>query len=347
MPDNTLSTLAQIRTKVRRLTRSPSTAQLTDADIDSYVNNFVLYDFPEHLRLFKLRTTFTFYTKPYVDTYATNTTTLLDPLYNFKNKYVSVHPPVYIAGYNSFYSQNREQFFGIYPIVNSVDSIGSTGDGVTTNFTGTLPNAPFLQNNVTFTSVAVANVGLINETNTAIAVKDVPSDPFDGTGTFINAISGAAVVGNINYINGLYNITFPVAPGSGQAINVETVPYQAAQPQALLYYQDTFTVRPVPDESYPINMEVYIRPTELLLVTDMPELSEWWQYIAYGASKKVFEDRMDLDSVQLIMAEFKKQELLAQRRTIVQYTNERTATIYIDQVSYGPGNGFGMGDGNY
>ena len=43
-----MADLQTIRTKVRRLTRSLSPAQLTDAQIDEYINTFVLYDFPEH-----------------------------------------------------------------------------------------------------------------------------------------------------------------------------------------------------------------------------------------------------------------------------------------------------------
>lgn len=330
VPDNSYSTLAQIRTKVRRLTRSPSTAQLTDQNIDDYVNTFVLYDFPEHLRLFSLRTTFTFYAQPYIDTYSTNSTTATDPLYNFKNKYITVHPPIYIAGYNSLYSQSREQFFGIYPMTNSIASIGTTGDGVTTAFAGTLSNIPILRNNVLFDSVNTANAGL--------SLID------DGAGNLV--VPNTTVnVGTINYVTGAYTFTFPSAPASGAAINSQTVPYVPSLPQALLFYNDTFTLRPVPDQPYRINMEVYQRPTELLSVaTNIPELSEWWQYIAYGASKKVFEDRMDLESVQLIMPEFMKQQTLIQRRTIVQYTNERTATIYTDQ-GLGTGNGWGQGGG--
>ena len=80
------TTLQAIETKVRRLTRSPSTAQLTQADLDNYINTFVVYDFPEHLRLFSLRTILTFYTQPFIDTYKTNTTVTTDALFNFKNK---------------------------------------------------------------------------------------------------------------------------------------------------------------------------------------------------------------------------------------------------------------------
>jgi hypothetical protein len=77
------SSLVAIRTKVRRLTRSPSTAQISDAQIDEYVNTFIQYDFPEQIRLSALRTVLTFYTQPGVDVYETST----DPnnaLFNFK-----------------------------------------------------------------------------------------------------------------------------------------------------------------------------------------------------------------------------------------------------------------------
>jgi len=101
-------------------------------------------------------------------------------------------------------------------------------------------------------------------------------------------------------------------------------------------------VRPVPIQVYRIQIEVYQRPVALLSAGQDPELEEYWQYIAYGAAKKVLEDRLDMDSVQMIMPEFKKQESLVQRRTIVQYTNERTGTIYTESGGLGNG-GFGWG----
>lgn len=335
MPDSTLSTLQQIRTKVRRLTRTPSITQMSNADLDTYINTFVLYDFPEHLRLFSLQRTLTFFTQAYIDSYSTNTTNPDDPLYNFKNIYTSVQPPVYIAGYNAFYSQSREQFFGMYPMVNFITQVGA-GDGATTNFTGTLANVPIMQNNVLFSSV--------DSTNGSLAIKDVP----------INETLGSLVVtdsnvnsGQINYVTGAFTVTFPAAPGTGVAVNAQVVPYVATRPLALLYFNDTFIVRPIPDQPYRVDIEVFVRPTELLDSAQQPELAQWWQYIAYGAAKKVFEDRMDMDSVQMIMSEFNKQETLVLRSTIVQLTSQRTSTIYTEQTS-GGGNGnsgWGFGSG--
>ena len=118
------TTLNAIQIKVRRLTRSPSTAQLSDDDLNNYINTFIVYDFPEHLRMFNLRTTFTFICNAFQDEYNTDTVSYAgnttNQLYNFQNNYISVHDPLYIAGYQALYSQSREQFYGIYPLVNSI-----------------------------------------------------------------------------------------------------------------------------------------------------------------------------------------------------------------------------------
>lgn len=352
--DTNYSTLANIRTKIRRLTRTPSESQLSSNDINNYVNNFILYDFPEHLRLFNLRTTFTFYCQPNVDTYSTNTTVATEPLYNFSNKYISMEGPVYIAGYQAFFSQSREQFFAIYPFVNNIFQIG-IGDGVTTNFTGVInlsnPTQPpppsniqqnlgILKNNVTFASVDTSGFGL--------TLKDVPNSLAPKTANLYVPNDLVTSKGTLNYITGAYNLTFPTAPAANTPINVEYVMYQATLPQAMLFYNGIFTLRPVPDQPYPITMDIFQRPDALLSDVDVPGLSEWWQYIAYGASKKIFEDRMDMDSVQMIMPEFKQQERLILRRTLVQNSNQRAASIYTEQVGLtNSGYGWGFGSGGF
>lgn len=351
--------LAAIRTKVRRLTRTPSEAQLTTLELDNYINTFIVYDFPEILRTFNLRTTFKFWCNPFQDVYPTDTASFVgvttNQLYNFQNIYLSIHEPLYIAGFQSLYSQSREQFFGIYPNVNTITSIGSIGDGITTIYTGTVVNsqgAVLLQNNVLFSSVDTLGGGL--------AMVDVPViSTITGNPTTFGNLYAANnlptvpptvlnLANNVNYVTGRFIVTFPTAPAVGVAINSQTVPQITALPQAMLFYDEKFTLRPLPDQPYQINFEAYIRPTFLLTQQSVPQLEEWWQYIAYGAAKKIFEDRMDTDSVALILPEFRRQESMCLRRTIVQYTNERVATIYTEQTSFGPGSGaWGWGGGPF
>ena len=94
-------------------------------------------------------------------------------------------------------------------------------------------------------------------------------------------------------------------------------------------------------------MEVDKRPSELLNGAQMPELSEWWQYIAYGAARKVLQDRMDMDTLAMIEPEYKKQESLVLRRTIVQQTTQRTSTIYTEQTAGAYGFGWWYGGGQF
>lgn len=319
------STLQAIRTKVRRLTRSPSVNQLSNSDIDEYVNTFVLYDFPEHLRLKALKENVSFYTNPYQDTYVTDTTVLptTDPLYNFKNRYITIHSPVFIGGYLAYFTQDQTEFYGRYPKNQYQVSIG-TGDGATTSYSGTLSSAPVLQNQVLFTSIDANNGG--------ISLYDVPSTSSNKTtGNLFDTDTNLAA-GTINYVTGAYSITFITAPGTGQDIQSQTVPYAAGRPTVMLYFDDNFYLRQIPDKVYKVEFEAFRRPTELLSVNQSPDLEQWWQYIAYGAAKKVFEDRTDRDSLEHILPELENQQTLVNRRTIEQQTQERASTLYTDQI---------------
>lgn len=329
------ATLQQIKEKVRRLTRSPNIELLPENQLEDYINTFVLYDFPEQVRLFYFKTTLTFFTVPYVDTYSTDS---VPGLANFKNKYISIHPPVYVAGRQITLSQSREEFFATYPLNEYLTQIGA-GDGVTTNYSGTLQvanGAPVLQNQVSFVSLT-SNLS-------PLALFDVPQSGSNTLGTLYTDDTPSVPAGVINYVTGAYSFAFPTAPGAGAIIQAQVKPYQPSIPLAMLFYDTTFTFRPVPDLSYRVQMDAFIRPTELLEDAQEPGLQEFWQYIAYGSAKKIFEDRMDLESVQQIMPEFKVQERLCLRRTIVQKTNQRTSTIY---TTNGYGNGWSYNNIGY
>lgn len=305
------SSLSAIQKKVRRLTRTPSEAQLSTTDLNEYINTFVLYDFPEQLRLFNLHTTFTFYTQPNVAEYDTTVMPSADPGVAFNQKYLTVNPPIYVAGWQIFFSQSPEQFFGIYPELLSIVQ-QTAGDGSTTSFSGVLSGTPVLQGSVLFNSIDASNNGL------RLSDDGLGNLTGDGTGT-------------INYITGAFTLNFSAPPAMGQSVNSQTYVYQAAMPQGILFYGNKFTMRPVPDQVYAVNVEVYQRPTELLQ-GNSPLLQEWWQYIAYGAAIKILQDRVDQETVQLLLPEFKAQEHLILRRTIVQQTSSRAATIYQQQT---------------
>lgn len=404
-----MATLNDIRLKVRRITKSTSQNQITDQQIDDYVNTFYIYDFPEHLRTFNLRQNLTFMTQPNIDTYSfpigtpisfPNSalgTTLgasfsvnifdvfglgpnvslvpgsIDILVNgagvatfqedfpytgqltgtglgtngtvdystgnlnlffivgsppsnvtisFEYAYpewLTVHPPLYIAGYESYFTQSQSEFYRVYPIIRTILQVG-VGTGIAGPYNFTLQSIPVLRNQVSIDAVD-------SVTGTGQSVRD------DGLGNLVGDGTGT-----VNYVTGVTSVTFNNSVSVNSVINSQTVPYVAQRPAAALFFADKFVLRPVPDQAYQVQIEAYKRPTALMALNQIPDLAEWWQYIAVGAAMKIFEDRGDFASIQNYMPIFKEYQALVLRRTIVQQTNDRTQTIYTEMTQYGFGN---------
>lgn len=329
MPNVTLSAM---RNKVRQLSRTPSDNQLSNDEIDNYINLSILNDFPAHLKLFYLRKTFTFYTQPNIDTYTTNDLDATNPMYNFKNAILQASDPVYVGGYLSAFSQSRQQFFLWWPNI-QLKSQFDTGDGATTDYEGTLSAIPVVPRNVMF-SATDAN-GL------STALVDVPVfDPITGIqtqdGNLYN-IEGPIPttpptvvdpLNTINYVTGVFTIDFTVAPAADAAIYAQTVQYSPSRPNSVLFFNDTFTLRPIPDGCYPVTIECQVPPTEMINAGDVPDINQWFEFIAYMAAKKVCEDRNDMDTIQILQPSLDEQKTLVERRTLFQQGDKRSATIY-------------------
>jgi len=313
-----MTTLARIRKKVRRLTATPSTLQLSNDDIDEYINDFYTQDFPAHLKLFSLNTTYDFYTEPNEDRYQL-------PV----NTYTNVKPPAYVAGYQSYFSLNREQFYRIYPFTNAESVLGN-GDGTAGTYTFTLSNIPVLKREFT--------VSAVDSSGNSISLID------DGSGN-LTVPNDTTVRGSINYATGAISITDwgNTIPSTSQII-AEYVPYVASRPLGILFFDNYFYLRPVPDKAYKISVEVYRTPAQVLdSDSDSPDLHQWWQFIAFGAALKVLEDRQDTETLELLIPRFDEQKQLVLHRTIVQDTPMRTPTIYSEQT----GNFFGERPGGW
>lgn len=300
-----MGTLAQIRKKVRRLTATPDIIQLPDSEIDEYIDVFLTQDFPAHLKLFSLHKKYHFFTEPNEDRYTL-------PV----NEFLSVNPPVFIAGYQSYYDQDRESFYRIYPFLNDDVDVG-TGNGTAGPYSFVIDNVPILKREFSISAV---------DTN-----GDSRTLEDDGDGNLV--LPGDATLrGTIDYISGLGEVTnWGSTIPAESTINAQYNPYVASRPRAVLFYDNEFVVRPIPDKAYKVEIEVYQKPTQLLASTDETELAQWWQFIAFGAALKVLEDRQDIETIQTLMPRFDEQKQLVLHRTIIQNTPERTPTIYSEQ----------------
>lgn len=357
------NTLADIRTKVRKITARPSAVQISDAEIDKYINTFYVYDMPEHLKMESLRYNYQF------------TTTANIPVYDLPTgTYLTSMPPVYIGGYQSYMTQSRENFFRINPALNYMQQSVYTGDGTdgsTGSYSGQFltatpivpgfkPNPPgaytaWASSNDMAAAYLNWNV-LVSALGTPDATSGIaPSITLvdDGLGNLFSpddtSINPANSRGSINYMTGAIDIDlFPTTIPSGNPINVQYVPYVANRPQSVVFFQDQFILYPIPDQAYTISFEAYKLPTEFLasdtLGVSTPQLKEWWQLLAYGAADKIFSDNADIENMMKFRPLLDEQMNLCLRRTIVQQTSERTSTIYTEQsgpVQFPFGNMFG------
>lgn len=350
LPDSTYATLKSILQDIRMLVRGLSDNQISDEQIMYWLNTFMLYDMPSILRQQSLKGVFKFYTSPFVDVYDTNTTVPTDPFYNFNNRYITTHEPFYCGGLLGNFTQSREAFFGNYPNVSFISLI-TYGNNVQTNFTGTVGS---LQQNQ-FSSVSQLQLCIVRNqvlfssidgNGNALQLIDTPINAYFGNLSIPNqpptSLINVDPANFINYVTGQFSITFPTAPGSGINVNSQTVPLAPAQPQTLLWYDNKITLRPIPDQPYICSIEAFVRPTVLLQETDMPQIAQWYQYIVYGTATKIFQMRGDMDSVDRIASEFKKQELLVGRTTLVQLKKNRVPTIFVPTYGANVGVGYGF-----
>jgi hypothetical protein len=340
------ATLTEIRNKVRRITKNPSDTQLTTSQLDQYINTFYLYDFPEHLRLKDMLTNYTFATQPNQEAYELpidpqSTDSLADPT---APSYTSIEPPVYIAGYESYFTQSQSAFYRLYPPIAIPNQIG-TADGTVGAFALQLSNYPVMQNRVV--------ISTLNANSSNLNVTDVPRDQvlypdigdLRGNTTYDagDPTTYFPVTNYIDYVTGVINVTFDASTVDGSPINAQIVPYQASRPSAMLFYQNKMILRPIPDDSYQVSVQAYQTFTQFLNAnpTATPYIKQWWQFIALGAALKIFEDNGDIDAIAQYRPLFDEQRCLAERRTLVEQANERAATIYTQQTSGTFGNFFG------
>lgn len=301
-------TLDKIRKKARRLTGRFSDNQLSDDELDDYINSYYQYDLPESLRLLNLRVDYSFILEPNVGEYAFP-----------GNDYVSIQQPAYIAGYEIQYYQDKQTFYEFYPQIQQPQTLTS-GDGTAGPFTGNITAVPIIHGTVLISTID--------------SIGDPLSCEDDGSGN----LSGDAT-GTIDYTTGLVSaLTWTSTIDAGESIYSQVSNYQAARPNGVLFDQNKLTFRPIPDKAYKFTITSFVKPTALLVANDVPELIEWWELLAMGAGLKIFADNLDMESYAKLSGLYDKHLCLVERRTLKLLANQRASTIY-GSYDYWPNSG--------
>ena len=322
------STVNAIRKKIRRLTASASESALSTLDIDQYINTYYSQDFPYSVKIDQMRSVYSFYTSPNVDRYPLNV-----------NYNQGIRAPVYFEGVQGSFFKDREQFYNMWPRW-PTQFIPATGDGVTTVFSFTIPG-PFLSNEVVIGSVNASGAPIrVGDNGSGILQLEVPK-PVVSVPIEISSVPGMknlntanpgdlikSNIGTVNYVTGAISITFPVAPGLDEAITVWVSQYQVGRPYSVLFWNNEFTIRPIPEFVYKVEVETYLTPVQFLETSDVPILNQWWQLIALGAAIKVLEDRGDFDGIQNLSVLFDRQEAMVLERQAVEEIGQRNTTLF-------------------
>lgn len=154
--------------------------------------------------------------------------------------------------------------------------------------------------------------------------------------------------GTVNYVTTQITLTLPVALQSGSQLNIWAATYQVGRPYNLLFWNNEFTIRPVPDNVYLCEVETYQTPSQFMQTTNHPILNQWCQYIAYGAAIEILRDRQDMEGVQNLMEGFKRQEALVLERQAIEEIQQPNITLFNStQIGFGVGIGNGYAGGGY
>lgn len=331
-----MTALVDIRNKVRRLTARNSENDLSNADIDTYINTYYQYDMPESMRFLELRDVYSFTTVGNQETYTFP-----------RQQYLTIEPPAYVGGQQvNFFNNDRDMFYREWPKNNYIQQVAQ-GDGTNGPYTGTVTGTPFMPSTTPtppaqFSADTEFNVMFSAQLNTAASALGSATTAYDdGQGGFVDATTFVALpASTVNYVTGSFIINFLNPIPQGTPIYATVIPYQAGMPRAVLIAQETIFLRPIPDKAYMVDITVERKPTALVGANDTPFNNEWWQLLAFGAACKILEDNADWEQRQAIEPFFAQQLLLMQRRTLNQLTTSRAQTIYSDNGMGNSGAGF-------
>lgn len=285
-------TLTNIIQKVRDVTGTPSSDQLTDAQITAYINDYQVYTMPSELKEQVQNNFLEFKTQVGINEYP------------MPGGFFTNAPGAYADGFPLIFYEDPDIFFQDWPQQYAVNTVG-VGTGVQTTFTGVVQNPPLIVESffITDSVQVVQDIGVVS-----------PDVYPNGT------LSGPDGTGTINYLTGAFSVTFNAAPASTLTVYCKYLGYAPNRPQGVLWYENIFTFMPVPDQVYQILMQGFIQPALLVNPSDTPAQQEWGPLIAYGASLDIFSDRGDTDNYDRYYPIMKRFENVALSRTIQQYT---------------------------
>lgn len=301
--------LAGIRNKVRRVTGRLTNREISNSELDTYINQFYQYIFPADVKLERAHTFYEFVTLANVGTY------------EYPDGYTNFEPIGKINEFDLYWYQDPNRFADQNPYNVSSISLG-TGDGVTTGFSGNASSFPILPDSV----IVADSKEIFEDTNTTWTTSNIVLTGTEG-GT-----------GTINYESGAVTVTFNTAPSSGDDVRFSYIQFNPGRPTSVLLYDNKFTFYPIPDQSYKFKVKAYANNLVVdtngdtqpffSVTTDRPLLDEWGPAIAYGTAKAIHSDFGEIDAYAQTHALYQEQIGYILRRTDQNLLNTRSLPFF-------------------
>lgn len=350
----TVGILQDIMEKVRECAALGNRDQATDQKIIKYINSYYTLDFPNDLRVLKLKDVYTFNTIQGIDTYP----------FDF-DQWSTVEAPAYCGKIQIPLFQDKASFYR-YNFNSQQLQTFDQGDGTAGPYSGTTQANPIIRSTSnkpivstrtaptstfplgyppTFTDNNISRVqNILISANTETSSLHVTDD---GAGSLI----GDCISGTIDYQTGaIANLEFTQAIPSGNDINIQYTQAVLGQPYTILFFQNQFILRPIPDQAYTIELTAWREPSKALLGTNSftepnlngrPEEFCWWELIAFGVAKKFYQDRLDTDGVGVMDAFLQEKISEARTRTYGQLSTRQINTMYRNEASNQNNNAIG------
>jgi len=168
-------------------------------------------------------------------------------------------------------------------ITGDYQSVGAgIGDGSSLSFTGSTVSTPIIQGSFIITDGV---------------------ETFKDDGGLLTGTLGGS--GTLNYLTGAYVITFATAPVADSVIKASYSTYAAACPDRMIAYDNTLTMRPIPDDVYDVYIEVAEVPATLTLTSTLPN-TLWGEAIAYGTAMEFMRRTGDDDNAMKTYSFYKE-----------------------------------------
>lgn len=301
--------LSEIRTKVRQVTGRYSPDELSNEQLDEYINKYFQYTFPAELKLDRIHTYYEFLTVGNQQSY------------DLPTGYVNFEPPATLDYLSLIWYQDPASFYNNNPQNVGRQTIG-TGDGSTVNFTATASGFPILPG----TAVITDNSEVFEDTTTSYTTSDI---------TITGSLGGSAL---LNLSTGALSVTFSTAPADGQNVYFSYIQFQAGRPTAVLLYNNQLTFYTVPDTAYRFKVKAYANSlvtttsgttaTEFTNATDRPLLDEWGPCIAYGTARDIHADYGEMDAYAEVTILYREQMAYVLKRTNQNLLNTRAQPFF-------------------